>query len=634
MSDGKLQVKSDEILVVDDHSENLKMLSAILNPDKYKVRIAQSGVQALRSVETKPPDLIILDIRMPEMDGYEVCRRLKQDKISREIPIIFISALDVPMDKVKAFEVGGVDYITKPFNSEEVIARINTHLQLRQFQKELQKFSHSLERQVDVRTAELTESREDYGRLVENLTIGIFRSTPDRDGHFLMTNPALVKILGFETTEELMETPVMELYQNAADRQLFFEKLFKNEFVRNEEIAIRNKTGLSLIVSVSARVIRGQDNKPLYVDGVVEDITDRKQTDERIEQAEQKYRIVADFTYDWEYWANFDDTLEYVSPSCERISGYHVKDFMENPSLFRDIIVPEDQGIWDQYAHDSKTDLTLREVQFRIKKKDGDIRWIEHACQPIIDHQGGLRGFRASNRDITVRKQSEEALQASQEKAEMLASKLLSAQEAERARLARELHDDISQRLAFLNIELDKLEMQNESFPVPVREKLRQIGQNLGALSSDIHMISRRLHPISLKILGLVRSIETECQSFTRLKKIPVTLDLDSTLQSPSKEISLCVYRILQECLRNIVRHSKATGVHIMLSKRNNILHFLIKDNGIGFDPASSSKKVGLGIASMTERAVLIRGNLSIESRPGKGVAVKLAVPLASRNEL
>ena len=224
MSDGKLQVKSDEILVVDDHSENLKMLSAILNPDKYKVRIAQSGVQALRSVETKPPDLIILDIRMPEMDGYEVCRRLKQDKISREIPIIFISALDVPMDKVKAFEVGGVDYITKPFNSEEVIARINTHLQLRQFQKELQKFSHSLERQVDVRTAELTESREDYGRLVENLTIGIFRSTPDRDGHFLMTNPALVKMLGFETTEELMETPVMELYQNAADHQLFFEK--------------------------------------------------------------------------------------------------------------------------------------------------------------------------------------------------------------------------------------------------------------------------------------------------------------------------------------------------------------------------------------------------------------------------
>ena len=299
MSDGKLQVKSDEILVVDDHSENLKMLSAILNPDKYKVRIAQSGVQALRSVETKPPDLIILDIRMPEMDGYEVCRRLKQDKISREIPIIFISALDVPMDKVKAFEVGGVDYITKPFNSEEVIARINTHLQLRQFQKELQKFSHSLERQVDVRTAELTESREDYGRLVENLTIGIFRSTPDRDGHFLMTNPALVKMLGFETTEELMETPVMELYQNAADHQLFFEKLFKNEFVRNEEIAIRNKTGLSLIVSVSARVIRGQDNKPLYVDGVVEDITDRKQTDERLEQAEQKYRIVADFTYDW-----------------------------------------------------------------------------------------------------------------------------------------------------------------------------------------------------------------------------------------------------------------------------------------------------------------------------------------------
>jgi signal transduction histidine kinase len=215
----------------------------------------------------------------------------------------------------------------------------------------------------------------------------------------------------------------------------------------------------------------------------------------------------------------------------------------------------------------------------------------------------------------------------------MLGTKLLSAQEAEHSRLARELHDDISQRLAFLNIEIDKLEMKNESLPEPDRETLRQISRDVGGISSDIHIISSRLHPTTLDVLGLVRSIETECMNFTRLRAIPVTLDLDSTLQSFSQEISLCTYRILQEGLRNIVRHAKATDVHVALSKKKDILHFLIKDNGIGFDPASKESKAGLGLASMTERARLLQGNLSIESRPGKGTAIKLAVPLESRND-
>jgi len=358
------------------------------------------------------------------------------------------------------------------------------------------------------------------------------------------------------------------------------------------------------------------------------EIEERKLAYEKLKHVEQKYRTVADYTYDWEYWAHLDGKLEYVSPSCERISGYTAQDFIENPSFFRQIIVPEDRGIWDEHVVDSKRDLTLREVQFRIKNKEGDIHWIEHACQPVIDDQDRLLGFRASNRDITVRKQSIDALQASREETRILATKLLSAQEEERSRLARELHDDVIQRLAFLNVEVDKLEMKIESLPIPVRERLRQISQNLGDLSSDIHIISRRLHPTTLSVLGLVRSIETECRNFTRSREIPVTLDLDDELPYLSNEISLCIYRILQEGLRNIVQHAKAAGVHVTLSQKSDILHLLIKDNGIGFDPASSAGKTGLGIASMKERARLIQGELSIESQPGKGTAIKLAIPL------
>ena len=136
----------------------------------------------------------------------------------------------------------------------------------------------------------------------------------------------------------------------------------------------------------------------------------RKQHEESLMQAEAKYRTVADFTYDWEYWANVDDTIEYVSPSCERISGYTARDFIDNPSLFKEIIVPEDRDIWDRHYHDSRQELKPREIQFRIQRRDGQIRWIEHSCQPVTDRQGRLQGFRASNRDITERKRSEKAL--------------------------------------------------------------------------------------------------------------------------------------------------------------------------------------------------------------------------------
>lgn len=133
----------------------------------------------------------------------------------------------------------------------------------------------------------------------------------------------------------------------------------------------------------------------------------RKQHEESLKWAEAKYRTVADFTYDWEYWLNVDDSLEYVSPSCERISGYTAKDFMDNPSLLKDIILQEDHGVWDSHYHDSLQKLKPCEIEFRIQRRDGQMSWIEHSCQPIIDSHGSLQGFRAGNRDITLRKQAE-----------------------------------------------------------------------------------------------------------------------------------------------------------------------------------------------------------------------------------
>ena len=137
-------VSKGNILVVDDTPANLRLLARILSEHGYKVRLIPNGSLVKGAIQTAPPDLILLDIKMPGLNGYEVCQRLKEDEQTRDIPVIFISALDETIDKVKAFGIGGVDYITKPFQLEEVLARVETHLSLRNLQRQYQQANAEL----------------------------------------------------------------------------------------------------------------------------------------------------------------------------------------------------------------------------------------------------------------------------------------------------------------------------------------------------------------------------------------------------------------------------------------------------------------------------------------------------------
>lgn len=157
------------ILLIDDTPQNLELLSEMLLNQGYKVRCAISGPVALNAIESVLPDLILLDINMPHMDGYEVCRKLKEREASKEIPIIFVSALSETLEKVKAFEAGGIDYITKPFQLDEVLARISTHMTLKQTQAELNKLNERLEQRVTERTRQLQDEMAERQRVQDQL---------------------------------------------------------------------------------------------------------------------------------------------------------------------------------------------------------------------------------------------------------------------------------------------------------------------------------------------------------------------------------------------------------------------------------------------------------------------------------
>ena len=287
-----------QILVVDDTPANLKLLNEMLTNRGYKVRPASSGRLALRSVATELPDLILLDVLMPDMDGYEVCSRLKSDEQSRGIPVIFISALDSVNDKIKGFEAGGIDYITKPFQEAEVLARVETHLSLRRLQRklevrnvqlqreiaariqseeELQKHQEHLEECIVERTKELNEALAKYRGIFENSVEGIFQLSPE--GRFVSSNPALAGILGYDGPEELtgaisdIGAGLFVHPQRHAELSALF--LSKHD-VKNFEVELFRKDGSILWALLNIRPLYDEAGNLLFIDGILQDITGRK----------------------------------------------------------------------------------------------------------------------------------------------------------------------------------------------------------------------------------------------------------------------------------------------------------------------------------------------------------------------
>ena len=162
--DRQLDLQQKTILIVDDIPTNLLLLSKALTEEGYDVRCAKNGYMALVGAQSEPPDLILLDVKMPDINGFDVCMKLKENPLTCEIPVIFLSALDEVIDKVRAFEVGGVDYITKPFQSEEVLARVKNHITLQAAKAEIRQLNEALEQRVQLRTTELEAANQELQR--------------------------------------------------------------------------------------------------------------------------------------------------------------------------------------------------------------------------------------------------------------------------------------------------------------------------------------------------------------------------------------------------------------------------------------------------------------------------------------
>jgi signal transduction histidine kinase len=227
--------------------------------------------------------------------------------------------------------------------------------------------------------------------------------------------------------------------------------------------------------------------------------------------------------------------------------------------------------------------------------------------------------MRGASLDITKRKQAEEA-------AHNLSGRLIYAQEVERMRIARDLHDDLSQSLALLSVEL---EVFGQSQPARL-VKIQEFSAQVKRLSSEVHRLSHDLHPAKLEQLGLVAAVRGFCKEFAAAHEMAIEFADRSVPRAIPEDTALCLYRIAQEALHNVVKHSGGTTARVELTMECSELRLTIADDGVGFDPETMHANGSLGLISMSERARFVHGLLSVKSHTGKGTRVEVRVPIAA----
>jgi PAS domain S-box-containing protein len=414
-----VQPKAD-ILVVDDQPNNLKVLSVLLAEQGYKVRKATSGEMALQAVNISPPDLILLDIMMPLMDGYQVCTELKASSKWAEIPVIFLSALDEALDKVKAFQVGGSDYISKPYQIEEVLARIEYQLTIQQQRQQLMEQNVQLQQQVLYRQqveATLQESQHKLSRLVNSLPGIVFACANDADWSMRYLSEGCQTLTGY-TSQELSEQENLNYNQIIdPDDWSKLRAAIAAAIAQHQpyiaEYRIRTCSGTEKWVWEKGHGLWDEAGQLLGLEGFITDITELKTTEAELRESQSRFRSLVDNIPGVVYRCAHDAawTLEYVNDYISVISGYSPDDLIGNHRRsLASLIHPEDYPTAEQTAAEAGAAGQPYDQEYRLIHADGSIRWIRDRSYATLNQQGECVYFDGILLDVTELKQSAAAL--------------------------------------------------------------------------------------------------------------------------------------------------------------------------------------------------------------------------------
>jgi len=339
-----------------------------------------------------------------------------------------------------------------------------------------------------------------------------------------------------------------------------------------------------------------------------------------IRENEARFRHVADAVPVMIWMSGADKLYTYFSKKWLEFTGRPLEREMGNG--WSEGIHPQDLANFvKSYSEEFAARREFR-IEYRLRRFDGQFRWILDAGMPRYGANKQFLGYIGCCSDINERREAEEALLE-------VSGRLIAAQEEERARIARELHDDLSQRMAMLEIGLDQLKQKLSTLSPSLKKQLEDINQIAIEVSSYIHHLSHRLHPSKLNNLGLVATLHGLCKELSEQHNLKVHFTYHNIPRMIPNDVSLCLYRISQEALWNIVKHSSAREGKLELSGYPEEIDLCISDAGTGFDTEIAKEKTGLGLISMRERLRAVGGRLSVESEPSRGTQICARVPLS-----
>ena len=449
----------------------------------------------------------------------------------------------------------------------------------------------------------------------------------DREGRICTANTAFARMLGYNY-EELAHKGFWEITApEDVDRSLVsFQELISGvrDFYQLEKRYLK-KDGAVIWGRLTVSVLGARAEEGQFVLAMIEDVTEAIRSREQLEQSRRRLTMALEASRmtAWEY-DPATETIAWVDRNTLReASGQPA-----GPVRFADVLKhvhPDERTMLLELANRIINEGGAFSAEFRMFAKNGAIRWMlgkgEFLPNPNENGRGKIAGVTL---DVSELKRTQVELQ-------QLTKRLMEAQEEERRRISRELHDDIGQRVALLGIELDLVRQLLHGHE-GLRERVERAQLATGELGTDLHQLSHALHSSKLKYLGLPAAMRELCTRMADKHSLAIQLECDEQKLSLPEEEALALFRVAQEALNNVVRHSRATGVRVTLSHTENEVRLLICDDGSGFDPAC--KTSGIGLIGMRERMRAILGDFQIISAPGAGTEIHATVTLpATEND-
>lgn len=402
------------------------------------------------------------------------------------------------------------------------------------------------------------------------------------------------------------------------------ERVLTGVTVHHQALTNYQSIGKRWISATHTPTLDVDDNATGWI-SVIVDITEHRRVEEAVRECEERFELLANSAPVLIWMIGPDKSCTYVNKSWLEFTGRRLDE--ELGQGWATGIHPEDRRRCIEGCSHAFENLVSHQMEYRLRRHDGEYRWILDSAVPRFNTDGSFAGYVGCGIDVTERKLAEDAIANA-------GRKLIAAHEEERTRIARELHDDIGQRLSLLAIGLDQFQQRFEKLSPEALSEVSELLRQTSSLTTDVHAMSHNLHSSKIQMLGLLEAMKSACHEFSQQHDMEIEFDSqDSYLPLPT-DISLGLFRVLQEALQNARKHSGVRRVRVQLRKTDGEIHLVVSDSGRGFDLNSALQGQGLGLTSMRERVRLVDGAITIQSEPNCGTTISATVPFESKDTL